>query len=285
MSYRLGDPNPAYISLLGTETVAGGSLRFYAKGTTTPKNTYSTEDLDPLTVNPNPLDLDASGRAENEVWLDGEYTVILYDGPGGTGSTVWTRDVVPEVSPTTTLPDPTTLPGGTIQSNGTGYELVDVMDLPDPTDSAGYMVVVNGDGTGYSLQTQPEPPEIPDPEIVINDASPYSVRIGVSDDTTKFLKQYGSGTVPAAGSRTSSVTITPPVGVDKVFGVFITPRTSSVGAFGIGATHSVGGYTLGTPMTSFSVTINSADDGGDSGYTIDNAWNFDWCVEGTVTVS
>lgn len=280
MSYRFPDPNPVLISLLGTESAADGTLQFYDYQTTTPKATYSDRDL--TTPNANPVELDASGRAETEIWLDGEYTVVLRDADN---TVVWTRDVVPEVSPTTTLPDPTTLPGGTVQSNGTGYELVDVMDLPDPTDSAGYMVVVNGDGTGYSLQTQPEPPEIPDPEIVINDASPYSVRIGVSDDTTKFLKQYGSGTVPAAGSRTSSVTITPPVGVDKVFGVFITPRTSSVGAFGIGATHSTGGYTLGAPMTSFSVTINSADDGGDSGYTIDNAWNFDWCVEGTVTVT
>ena len=280
MSYRFPDPNPVLISLLGTESAADGTLQFYDYQTTTPKATYSDRGL--TTPNANPVELDASGRAETEIWLNGEYTVVLR---AADNTVIWTRDVVPEVSPTTTLPDPTTLPGGTVQSNGTGYELVLVEGLPDPTDSAGKMVVVNSTGTGFTLQDQPEEPEIPDPEIVINDASPYSVRIGVSDDTTKFLKQYGSGTVPAAGSRTSSVTITPPVGVDKVFGVFITPRTSSVGAFGIGATHSTGGYTIGTPMTSFSVTINSADDGGDSGYTIDNAWNFDWCVEGTVTVT
>lgn len=280
MSYRFPDPNPVLISLLGTESAADGALQFYDYQTTTPKATYSDRGL--TTPNANPVELDASGRAETEIWLNGEYTVVLR---AADNTVIWTRDVVPEVSPTTTLPDPTTLPGGTVQSNGTGYELVLVEGLPDPTDSAGKMVVVNSTGTGFTLQDQPEEPEIPDPEIVINDASPYSVRIGVSDDTTKFLKQYGSGTVPAAGSRTSSVTIAPPVGVDKVFGVFITPRTSSVGAFGIGATHSTGGYTIGTPMASFSVTINSADDGGDSGYTIDNAWNFDWCVEGTVTVT
>lgn len=280
MSYRLTDPNPVWVGLLGTESAADGSMTFYSKGTTTPKQTFSDEGL--TTPNANPVELDAAGRAETEIWLDGAYTVVLKDEDG---TTVWTRDVVPEVSPTTTLPDPTTLPGGTIQSNGTGYELVDVMDLPDPTDSAGYMVVVNGDGTGYSLQTQPEPPEIPDPEIVINDASPYSVRIGVSDDTTKVLRQYGSGTVPPAASRTSSVTVTPPTAFDKVLAVIITPRTAAVGSFGIGATFSTSGYTLGTPMSSFTVAINSADDGGDSGYTIDNAWNFDWCVEGTVTVS
>lgn len=280
MSYRFPDPNPVLISLLGTESAADGTLQFYDYQTTTPKATYSDRDL--TIPNANPVELDASGRAETEIWLDGEYTVVLRDADN---TVIWTRDVVPEVSPTTTLPDPTTLPGGTVKSNGTGYELVEDLALPDPTDSADYMVIVNSDGTGYLLTPQPAEPEIPDPEIVINDNEPYSLRVGVSDDTTKVLRQYGSGTVPAAGSRTSSVTITPPVGVDKVFGVFITPRTSAVGAFGIGATHSASGYTLGTPMTSFSVTINSADDGGDSGYTIDNAWSFDWCVEGTVTVT
>jgi hypothetical protein len=280
MSYRLTDPNPVWVGLLGTASAADGTLQFYDQGTTTPKATYSDEEL--TTPNANPVELDAAGRAETEIWLDGPYTVVLKDEDG---TTVWTRDVVPEVSPTTTLPDPTTLPGGTVKSNGTGYELVDDLDLPDPTDSAGKMVVVNSDGTDYTLQDQPTAPEIPDPEIVINDLAPYSVRIGVSDDTTKVLRQYGSGTVPAAASRTSSVTVTPTTSFDKVFAVIITPRTAAVGSFGIGATFSTSGYTLGTPMSSFTVEINSADDGGDSGYTIENAWNFDWCVEGTVTVS
>lgn len=266
MSYRLGDPNPCYISLLGTEMVAGGSLRFYAKGTTTPKDTFSTEDLNPLTTNPNPLDLDASGRAENEVWLDGEYTVVLYDGPGGTGSTVWTRDVVPEVSPTTALPDPTTLPGGTVQSNGTGYELVAVMALPDPTDSAGYMVVVNGDGTGYNLQTQPEEPEIPEPDITVGTAT--AVIGGASGSRLAF--EVKTATIPAAAARTSSVTVTFSTSFTSLWAVIPISHTQSVSSNNIGATITAAGYTPLAAGNSATVTANSADDGGGSGYNIEN---------------
>ena len=123
MSYRFPDPNPVLISLLGTESAADGTLQFYSYQTTTPKPTYSDRDL--TIPNANPVELDASGRAETEIWLDGEYTVVLRDADN---TVIWTRDVVPEVSPTTTLPDPTTLPGGTVKSNGTGYELVTVLD-------------------------------------------------------------------------------------------------------------------------------------------------------------
>lgn len=168
MSYRFPDPNPVLISLLGTESAADGTLQFYSYQTTTPKATYSDRDL--TIQNANPVELDASGRAETEIWLDGEYTVVLRDADD---TVIWTRDVVPEVSPTTTLPDPTTLPGGTVKSNGTGYELELELALPDPTDSAGQMVVVNGDGTGYNLQP------IPEPEDPVTTVSTNSVTFGM----------------------------------------------------------------------------------------------------------
>jgi hypothetical protein len=201
MSYRFTDPQPVFFNLLGTESAAGGSLQFYDYQTTTPKATYSDREL--TIENPNPVPLNAAGRLSVQVWLDGEYTVQLKDEDdtdiGGP------LDVVPEVSPTTTLPDPTTLPGGTVKSNGTGYELVDVLELPDPTDSSGqYPVTVNG---VYTLVNIPEEPEIPDPEIVVS-ASPASFRAGVSDDSTKFYIQAGSGSAPASGTENTQVSVT-----------------------------------------------------------------------------
>lgn len=276
MSYRFGDPNPAYVNLLGTESAAGGTLQFYDYQTTTPKATYSDRDL--TIPNANPVELDASGRAETEIWLDGEYTVVLRDADN---TVIWTRDEVPEVSPTTTLPDPTTLPGGTVKSNGTGYELVTVLELPDPTDSAGYMPVVNSDGTGYNLQPQPEPPEIPDPEIVVS-TSPASFRAGVSDDTTKFFIQTGSGSAPASGTENTQVSVT-----------FAEPFAAAPWHISIEQTHDgvtslgvVPQYCISARSASgFTVRFSTEENSDFSGWNITSAVPFTYAAFGTKTVT
>lgn len=201
MAYRLYDPNPAFVNLLGTGTVPGGSLTFYEQGTTTEKDTYSNEGMGPGTENENPLPLDSSGRAETEIWLDGAYTVVLKD---ALATTIWTRDVLPEVSPTTSLPDPTTLPGGTVKSNGTGYELVDVTELPDPADSNGQMVVVNSTGTGYSLQPIPEAEES---NITI---STNRILFVSGDGTRAWQVLKGVATIPKSNTTSASLPVTYP---------------------------------------------------------------------------
>lgn len=277
MSYRFPDPNPVLISLLGTESAADGTLQFYSyQTTTTPKATYSDRDL--TIPNANPVELDASGRAETEIWLDGEYTVVLRDADD---TVIWTRDVVPEVSPTTTLPDPTTLPGGTVKSNGTGYELVDDLALPDPTDSAGYMVVVNSDGTGFILQEQPEEPEIPDPEIVVS-TSPASFRGGVSDNTTKFFIQAGSGSAPASGTENTQVSVT-----------FAEPFAATPWHISIEQTHDgvtslgvVPQYTVSARSASgFTVRFSTEENSDFSGWNITSAVPFTYAAFGTKTVT
>lgn len=276
MSYRFPDPNPVLISLLGTESAADGTLQFYDYQTTTPKATYSDRDL--TIPNANPVELDASGRAETEIWLDGEYTVVLRDADN---TVIWTRDVVPEVSPTTTLPDPTTLPGGTIKSNGTGYELVDDLALPDPTDSAGYMVVVNSDGTDFILQEQPEPPEIPEPEVVVT-TSPASFRAGVSDNTTKFFIQAGSGSAPASGTENTQVSVT-----------FAEPFAATPWHISIEQTHDgvtslgvVPQYTITARSASgFTVRFSTEENSDFSGWNITSAVPFTYAAFGTKTVT
>jgi hypothetical protein len=274
MSYRFPDPNPVLISLLGTESAADGTLQFYSYQTTTPKATYSDRDL--TIPNANPVELDASGRAETEIWLDGEYTVVLRDADD---TVIWTRDVVPEVSPTTTLPDPTTLPGGTVKSNGTGYELVDVLELPDPTDSSGqYPVTVNG---VYTLVNIPEEPEIPDPEIVVS-ASPASFRAGVSDDSTKFYIQAGSGSAPASGTENTQVSVT-----------FAEPFAATPWHISIEQTHDgvtslgvVPQYTITARSASgFTVRFSTEENSDFSGWNITSAVPFTYAAFGTKTVT
>lgn len=264
MSYRFPDPNPVLISLLGTESAADGTLQFYDYQTTTPKATYSDRGL--TIPNANPVELDASGRAETEIWLDGEYTAVLR---AADATVIWTRDIVPEVSPTTTLPDPTTLPDGTIKSNGTGYELVYVMELPDPTDAPGQMVVSNGTGTGFTLQPIEEPPT-PDNPV---DNTSTSVRIGT------LLIQWGTGTVPAAPTaKTNSVNIVFPTAFNGT-AYYVGPVNKTPG----GSTSSGACAVLSSSAesdTGATITANIPDDDSNSNWKLGNATNFSYIAIG-----
>jgi len=49
--------------------LAGGFLFTYVAGTSTPQDTFSTADLDPLSVNTNPIELDNNGRPPTDIFL------------------------------------------------------------------------------------------------------------------------------------------------------------------------------------------------------------------------
>ena len=283
MAYRFRDPSPVFENLLGLRNAPGGNWHFYELGTTDPKLTY--QDYEQTIPNTNPITLTAAGRFPVPVWLDGDYTVELKAADGS--SIINPTDIRPEIAPGLAIPDPTGHAGEYLTNDGSTVQWSGVIwNLPDPSGSAGYMLVVNSDGTDYILQPQPEPPEIPEPEIVISDTAPYSFRAGVSDNTTKFLMQFGSQTAAANPSgRTTTAVITFPTPFVKIFHIGLTQNISAVGTFGIGATQSVSGYTPGTAATSVTATFNSADDGGDSGYQIINAIPFTWVAYGTVTVT
>lgn len=73
---------------------AGGCLYTYVSGTTTPLATYA--DYLGSTVNPNPVILDAAGRAD--VWLQAQsYTLVMYSAGGtncSTGTLLWSENGV-----------------------------------------------------------------------------------------------------------------------------------------------------------------------------------------------
>lgn len=275
MSYRLTDPNPVWVGLLGAGSAADGSLTFYMQGTTTPKATYSDEEL--TTPNSNPVELDAAGRAETEIWLDGPYTVVLKDEDG---TTVWTRDVVPEVSPTTSLPDPTTLPGGTVKSNGTGYELVDEPGLPDPTDSAGYQVVVNSTGTGYNLQPPPTPEELTIGITVTSTRAAFTDDEGAKCQIIRGsgVTTTGVGTIQVSGSVTYS----------NPFSESVIPMVVPTGGpFSPG--NASGGFYADFTITAFSATgftflanVNHADPGPGSSEQISSNITFGFLAFGPI---
>jgi len=71
---------------------AGGSLTFYASGTSTPLDTYNDPDLDISHVNPNPVTLNSAGWPDVDIFLQNlPYKVVLKD---ASGNEIWTRDPV-----------------------------------------------------------------------------------------------------------------------------------------------------------------------------------------------
>jgi len=73
---RFINPQPQFFTDLGLP-LSEGLLYFYSTETSTPLDTYSDPEL--TTPNPNPVQLDAGGSPEVDIWLDGVYKVILKD--------------------------------------------------------------------------------------------------------------------------------------------------------------------------------------------------------------
>lgn len=271
MSYRLTDPAPVLFNLLGTARAANGSLTFYEKGTTTPTDTWSDQGL--TTPNANPVPLDASGRAETEIWMDGEYTVVA---KASDGSTIWTRVVAPEIAPGLAIPSLTGKTSWFLSNNGTDLVWQDILALllPDPTGSAGYMVVVNADGTGYLLQPVPEPE---DPAINIEATSNS---IGETGNTSHRFEQTGSGSAEASNTHTTQAAIV----FDEAFTttpiVIPVPSVASVASGGYLVTVSV----ISKSTTGFTVKFDTNDSEGSSANII-TPITFDWIAIGRKTIS
>ncbi|HIE0523812.1 TPA: hypothetical protein ACXJLS_000404 [Stenotrophomonas maltophilia] len=200
MSGRFYDPNPVYFDLLSNQPVAGGFLQFYEIGTTTPKLTWSDPGL--TIPNANPVPLDSSGRANVNIWLSGSYSVRLTN---SLGAVIWTRDVSDGSSSGTTIPPLEA--GKFLTTDGSVLLFAEILQLPDPTGSDGKVPVASG-GV-YVLQSFPTYPTVP----VVTD---NSVKTGT------ILQQWGTGTIPATGTKISSVVITFPT-------AYVTPPYCTVG--------------------------------------------------------
>lgn len=88
MANRFFNPNEQFCDATGTP-YAGGSLTFYASGTTTPLNTYSDKAL--TIANTNPVVLDSAGRAGTIFLQNLAYKVVLED---VNLNVIWTMDPV-----------------------------------------------------------------------------------------------------------------------------------------------------------------------------------------------
>lgn len=271
MAYRFLNPAPVFFNIPGTQPLTGGSLQFYDIGTTTPKATYSNYAL--TTPNSNPVVLDSSGRANTNIWIGGNFTVVLKD---ALGALVWTRDVRPETDAGLAIP---ALAPGFLTNDLSNLLWQEIRQLPDPTGSTDQYLVTNG--ATYVLTNVPTV-TTPDPQIVV---TATSFRAGVSTDDTKFLVQYGTGSAAASGTKSTSAAIafatafgaTPLVflevtgGGPTSAGAYV--KTSVVAPSAAGATASFSSLTGGSSADNF------------SGSNITSPVTFNWIAFGTVEIA
>ena len=81
-------PGVALLDATSTSPLNAGKVNFYQIGTSTRKDTYPTEDdaVAGTNANANPVVLDSAGRSQ--IWLDGQYKVVVTDSSDTTIQTI-----------------------------------------------------------------------------------------------------------------------------------------------------------------------------------------------------
>lgn len=272
-AFQFYQPAPVFTGLTTFQPIAGGFLHFYDIGTTNPRNTWSDPALDAPHLNANPVPLDSAGRADEPIFLDGEYTVVAKD---SLGATIWTRDVIPGGNAALNLP--LLDPGEFLTGDGTNYTAATIRQMPDATGSTGQIPVTNGGGAnGYTLQDIPDFTP-PDPEIEVTDTT---FQAGVSTDDTKLWIKTGTGTAPNTGTKFSSIPISFSPGFDKLWNVHITITTAATTPASEIPTIGVTGWTPGAASTGVTVNFNIPDDDSSSSHKFSTTIPFAWTAIGS----
>lgn len=252
------------------ELLAGGSLKFYEAGTTTPANVYGEKAL--TTNNGSTIALDASGRPADDIWADttSSFFVELYD-----------ADSVKQGEM-----DNVEVPGGTAQvvpvpaanffltGDSTNYLTEDLSDrlVPDVTGQADK--VLSTDGAVLTWVAKPA-----DGAAGVSDTSTTSTSIVVGDK----MIQFGNDSAPAAGSGGKSTTKAVTFGTafaatPKI--VKITPTDGTVTPSGCLVRYAVTSKSTTGFTVKFSTLTGGTSADNTSGSDITSAVAFDWEATG-----
>lgn len=263
-AFAFYDPAPSFRDVLAENVISGGSLTFYERGTTTPKNTWSDPEL--TVLNTNPIILDSAGRPNVGIFGDGEYSVKCMD---SAGNTIWTRVIIPGGDQAVALPD--LLEDQFWTSDGSNILATYIIQVPDPTGHAGD--VLGNDGTVVFWQNAPEEPEIPADGIEV-DTGTKRVRIG---NTQRLC---GTVTMPITGTHTTTSAVV----FSEAFNappwhISMTNMTGGITPSGAQGTFSA----QGASATGFTINLDVNIDSTDAGWNIGTACVVTWCAEGPVT--
>jgi hypothetical protein len=262
-AYRVFDPNPVFWNLLATEPLRAGWIQFYEiGGTTTPKDTWSDPDL--TVLNSNPIVLDGGGRFTVNVFGDGDYRMVAFD---RFGAQQWERDIISGQSAGQTIPALEV--DEFLTNDGANLLWRAIRQMPDPTGSSGQVPVTNG--AGYTLQNLP---------AANTSAITFPTGgIKISNGTTAWMLQRGSGTVPANGAS-------PVNNVAVAFGTaFSAPPTVVTTINGGPGVSNPGGGIPSSGVTAVSTTgfvFNVDTNAFGSTVNLQNPTPFYWFAIGTV---
>lgn len=256
-AFRILDQSPVYLDLQG-QLAAGGTLHFYAAGSTTDKDVYGDQAL---TVNNGPtIAIGSDGRAVDDIWGDGSYRVRLY---AADGTLVFDRDDV-EIAGGTGTAIPALLAGKFLTNDGAVLQWLDLLQPPDPGGQSGK--VIGSDGTSLVWQTPASAVSLPTGGIAQTAAS---FTIG------KFMVQVGGDTASASGGHTTSKVVPFATSMASCLAVLVIPEIAGVTSSGFNAIGAVqsrngAGFTV-------QFDINEA-----SGGTITNAIPFRYVALGLI---
>ena len=272
MATRLLDQNPVYFNNDNT-VCAGGELRFYESETTTPLNVYSSPTLG--TSLGSTVTLDASGRAEDDIWLAVDaYRVRLYTGAAPDGVMVWSRDFAGDTATgAVVVPDPSTGDEDDVLStDGVAYLFRAIREVPDPTGNSGKYVGTDGTAVSWTA--------FPAAVTYDEDTLPGGFTQGATSvQIGKFKIQTGTGSAPtAAAESTTSAAVTFGEAYATLLHIDVTPTgTGGFTGRGAGVDKQVNGSTTG-----FTVRFYAGAEHGSNDYNITSTVNFTWVAFGIV---
>lgn len=267
-AFLMYDPRPVYLTQTG-EVAAGGSLQFFAAGTTTPQDVYGDSGL--TVNNGSTLTLGSDGRTSVEVWGDASlsYRVRLYD---SNGALVFDQDDVAGASGGGSTTIPTLGTGQFLTNDGSQLLWADIRQLPDPTGQAGK--VLSTDGTNFTWVAKPADGAA--------GANGTNASVTVTTTSTKWSSgaapfafyQMGSGSAPASGTKNTQQSVTFTTAFASTPTVIVIPTAAAQGGV------------MPIPMlfsvsaTGFTVYFGTNDD--NAAATFITACTFNWIAFGTV---
>jgi len=262
-AFRVLNQAPQYL-LPDGRVNGGGKLFFYLTDLTTPADTWSNDLM--TVVNANPVIMDAAGRTTTDVWGLGEYGVVMTD---AADVVIWTRNNVAAAGDIATE-IPALQDGKFLTNNGSALLWGEVSQVPDPTAHANDILYSDG-----ALAFWGPPAAAPVAPTLDQAIGTTTLRVG------KFLIQTGSDTAPVSAARTTSKNIAFGTSYSSILAVSVMVNVNVVGV-GVGVTSAATGYVPGSASTGFTAEFNSADDGGASGFSIDNPVTFNWVSFGLI---
>lgn len=271
MTFRILNQSPVYFDLAGN-LAAGGSLQFYAAGTTTPQDVYA--DQAKTVNNGSTVALGSDGRATVDVWGDGAYRVRLY---AADGTLIAEADDV-EMSGGAGAAIPALESGKFLTNDGAVMSWADVQQLPDPTGSADK--ILSTDGANFIWVTRPADGTSTSAAVSV---AATKVTIGDGSPTQDiFVVQSGSSTIPASGASHAQKDIVFPTAFKAC--MIALPTVTSTGDSILGPSTIGAINTSATGFTAYA-SVSAHGGGTNNDQKIINPVTFNWVAFGTIAAA